>query len=81
MGHYDFKILLPLKEREFSDADWYMEECPKIKETILHEGSVFVSFMWQLIQHLIGSQQDIKTYLGYSQAELTDMDDDEEFDE
>lgn len=65
VGTYDFKVLLPLRKRNFVFSDWYPEDCTKIKETIIREGSMFVSFSWKLIQHLIGSEQDIKTYLGY----------------
>jgi hypothetical protein len=75
-------VLIPLQKRDFQIDDWYSEECPKIKETVIREGSMFVSFMWQLVQHLIGNENDIKTYLGYAsnQTPLEEVDD-EEFDE
>ena len=83
IGQYDFKVLVPLRERTFTKEDWYIDDCPVIKETILQEGSMFVSFMWNLVQHLLGSEQDIKTFLGYSSSDLNplDDDDDEEFDD
>ena len=46
IGQYDFKVLVPLTERTFTKEDWYIDDCSQIQETVLQEGSMFVSFMW-----------------------------------
>jgi hypothetical protein len=42
---------------------------------------MFVSFMWHLTQHLLGSEQDILSYLGYATTDSLQEDEDEDFDE
>uniref|UniRef100_A0A7S3CLT1 Uncharacterized protein n=1 Tax=Strombidium rassoulzadegani TaxID=1082188 RepID=A0A7S3CLT1_9SPIT len=81
VGEYDFKVLIPITPREFTQNDWIMEGCQQIHQTILREGNLFVSFAWQLIQHLIGSERDLMQFLGYQSSKPVDLDEDEDFED
>ena len=57
--------LTPLRERTFNESDWYVDSnCRKIEQYVLDDSSNFVSFMYQLIVNLVGSEDDILSFLG-----------------
>ena len=84
IGHYDFEIVVPLKKRMFSDEDWYVSECEQIEEDILQDSNSFAGFLWTLVETLLGTEEDILSFLGYSQDAsyshiIDDSGDDEDF--
>lgn len=92
VGSFDFDAVLPLEGKEFLEDDWYNhDDCLQIEDIALSEGLDFVSFMLQLIEELVGDEEDILSLLGYNN-DLNPFslnakyggnrtDDDEEFDE
>jgi len=90
VGQFDFDAVLPLEGKTFLEEDWYTQEsCKEIDETILDESSNFASFMYQLVIQIVGSEDDILSFIGYKTDPVTGvnkfdghfLDNDEEFDE
>jgi hypothetical protein len=92
IGNYDFESIIPMKSREFSEDHWFVvNDCRNIEQYILDDSSNFVSFMYQLIVKLVGSENDILSFLGVDSEmiglkvsnmdyEITDSED-EDFDD
>lgn len=85
VGQYDFDAVLRLEGKTFLMEDWYTQpECLYIEDTILEESGELASFMYNLIMQLMGTEDDIMTFLGIS-PEIAPMfskyQDDDEFDE
>jgi len=67
VGQYDFEATLPMEGRQFLDEDWYvLDNCPQIGSNVLKESGNFVSFMYSLVTNMIGSEDDLLDFLGYS---------------
>jgi len=82
LGDLFVEVIEPLKERKFTDADWYMNDCGHIHSEVLNSGNGWVSFMHQLVSHLFLKGQDIESFLGLDKMFKTGYadDDDEDFD-
>ena len=49
LGDLQVDVVEPLKERTFTDKDWYLNECTQIESGILASGNGWVGFMHQLV--------------------------------
>ena len=82
--------MLPLEGKTFIEDDWYTQDsCLMIEDNILEESSNFASFMYQLVINMIGSEDDILSYIGYKSDPSSGvnkfdghfLDNDEDFDD
>lgn len=82
VGSYDFESIIPLERRNFLEEDWYnSKKCRDIEEHIMDDTSNFASFMYQLILQLVGSEAEIKDFVGIPNIPSTEDDDSYEFED
>ena len=54
-----------MEKRVFLEEDWYTSpDCPYIEDYIMEDSNNFVSFMYQLVVNIVGSEDQILDMLG-----------------